>query len=99
MGKLGMLHALIQSRHLVLATVAIVASVIGCFYYLRVVKTVYFNPMKPESSLTKLTKPRKNQEGWHGALLGQSLLVIVFGLIPSALIVASQIAIIGKATL
>jgi NADH-quinone oxidoreductase subunit N len=99
MGKLGMLHALIQSRHLVLATVAIVASVIGCFYYLRVIKTVYFNPLKPESSLSKLTKPRKDQEGWHGALLGQSLLVIVFGLIPSALIVASQIAIVGKATL
>ena len=46
--KLMVLQAVIQSGMLWLAVVAVVFSLIGAFYYLRVVKVVYFDEPAPE---------------------------------------------------
>jgi NADH-quinone oxidoreductase subunit N len=42
--KLRIIEALLGSGHLALAVVAVVASVIGAFYYLRIVWLMYFEP-------------------------------------------------------
>jgi NADH-quinone oxidoreductase subunit N len=41
--KLAVLQALVQSSHVTLAVVAVLFSLIGAFYYLRVVKVMYFD--------------------------------------------------------
>jgi NADH-quinone oxidoreductase subunit N len=41
--KLSILEALIDSEHLYLAIIAVMASLVGAFYYLRVVKCMYFD--------------------------------------------------------
>jgi NADH-quinone oxidoreductase subunit N len=41
--KLSILEALIDSGHLYLAIAAVMASLVGAFYYLRVVKCMYFD--------------------------------------------------------
>jgi NADH-quinone oxidoreductase subunit N len=47
--KLAVLRATIQGDLMWLAIVGIVSAVIGCFYYLRVVKVMYFDPL-PEGA-------------------------------------------------
>jgi NADH-quinone oxidoreductase subunit N len=67
-GKFVVFQAAVSAGHIVLAAVGIAASVIGAFYYLKVVKVMYFD--EPVGKVTGPSEPS------HGALLAVSALVI-----------------------
>lgn len=79
--KLLILQSLLQSDRLWLAVVAVMFSLIGAFYYLRVIKVMYFDepdepvlPVPPRGLIPK------------ALLLVNGLLVLGLGLMPGALI-------------
>jgi NADH-quinone oxidoreductase subunit N len=79
--KLLILQALLQSDRLWLAVVAVLFSLIGAFYYLRVIKVVYFDePAEPVTSVPAMGLVP------NGLLLINGLLVLILGLMPGALI-------------
>jgi NADH-quinone oxidoreductase subunit N len=49
--KLSVLEAVVQAGHVGLAVFAVLASLIGAFYYLRLVKVMYFDESKLEAPL------------------------------------------------
>jgi NADH-quinone oxidoreductase subunit N len=76
--KLGVLEALVDAEHTFLAIIAVIASLIGAFYYLRVVKVMYFDEPEHQVSVTGsfFTK----------ALLSlNAILVLLLGMLPSGL--------------
>ena len=48
--KLAVLQAVVHAGHVWLAVVAVMASLVGAFYYLRVVKLVYFDEPSPDNA-------------------------------------------------
>lgn len=77
--KLAVLQALIQAGHVSLAVIAVVFSLIGAFYYLRVVKVVYFDePVTPVA-------PAVSSCGAKGLLTINGLVIVVLGILPGAL--------------
>ena len=76
-----MLQSLLQSDRLWLAVVAVMFSLIGAFYYLRVIKVVYFD--EPAEPVTKV--PAMGVLS-NSLMLINGLLVLVLGLMPGALI-------------
>ncbi len=76
--KLSVLQAVVDANMVWLAAVAVIFSVIGAFYYLRVVKLMYFDkpleeaPFKPSFDLTAIFS-------------ANALAVLVIGLSPSGL--------------
>jgi len=69
-GKLYVFMAAIESGLYILAVIGVVSSVVGAFYYLRIVKVMYFDTN--EETLDKpLTKPL-------AAVIGLSGIIIVF---------------------
>jgi len=50
--KLSVLNAVVQSGHLWLAVVAVLFSLIGAFYYLRIVKLMYFDAPESHTPIT-----------------------------------------------
>lgn len=78
MAKLGVLEALIQIHMVWLATLALVFAVIGSFYYLRVVKVMYFE--EPDESVN--LSCQLNQTVLVSI---NSLLVLLLGVFPGAL--------------
>ncbi|MDP2371147.1 NADH-quinone oxidoreductase subunit NuoN [Rhodoferax sp.] len=79
--KLSVLQALIasgQSAHLVLAVFAVMMSLIGAFYYLRVVKVMYFDPPVGASAITAPLDVR-------AVLSVNGALILVLGLVPGGL--------------
>ena len=78
--KLLILQALLQSDHLWLAVVAVLFSLIGAFYYLRVIKVAYFD--EPAENVSPLPKvcfiPR-------AIMIVNGGLVLVLGLLPGGL--------------
>jgi NADH-quinone oxidoreductase subunit N len=79
--KLLILQGLLQSDRLWLAVVAVFFSLIGAFYYLRIIKVVYFDEPAENSTLApaKPFVPR-------ALLLVNGLLVLGLGLLPGGLI-------------
>ena len=77
--KWWVLAAVLNAGHLWLAIVAVVFSVIGAFYYLRVVKLMYFD--EPEDSL-ELTAPFDLRL----FLSANAILILALGLFPDRLI-------------
>ena len=76
--KLGVLEALVDAEHTFLAVIAVIASLIGAFYYLRVVKVMYFD--EPEHEMTV------SGSSFAKAILGlNGLLVLVIGIVPASL--------------
>ena len=76
--KLGVLEALVDGEHTFLAIVAVMASLIGAFYYLRVVKVMYFDQPVHETIISG--------SGFAKGILGlNSILVLVLGIIPAGL--------------
>ncbi|QWD77282.1 NADH-quinone oxidoreductase subunit NuoN [Polynucleobacter sp. MWH-Svant-W18] len=76
--KLGVLEALVDAEHTFLAIIAVIASLIGAFYYLRVVKVMYFD--EPEHEVTV------SGSGAARGILGlNAILVLVLGIVPSSL--------------
>jgi NADH-quinone oxidoreductase subunit N len=76
--KLGVLEALVDAEHTFLAIIAVIASLIGAFYYLRVVKVMYFDEPAHEHSVSG--------SGFAKGLLSlNTILVLVIGIVPASL--------------
>ena len=76
--KLGVLEALVDGEHTFLAIVAVMASLIGAFYYLRVVKVMYFDQPAHETTISG--------SGFAKGILGlNSILVLLLGIVPAGL--------------
>ena len=76
--KLGVLEALVDAEHTFLAIIAVITSLIGAFYYLRIVKVMYFDEPDHELTITGSTFAR--------GLLGlNAILVLSIGILPSGL--------------
>lgn len=76
--KLSVLRAVVQVDEIWLAIVAVVFSVVGAFYYLRVVKLMYFD--EPEE-----TGDFQEGGGLRAALSVNGLSMLALGLYPAAL--------------
>jgi NADH-quinone oxidoreductase subunit N len=76
--KFSVLNAVVQSGHLWLAIVAVLFSLIGAFYYLRIVKLMYFDAPQSHEPIAL---------GVESAMLisANGLGVLLFGLLPNAL--------------
>ncbi|MGB6242739.1 MAG: NADH-quinone oxidoreductase subunit NuoN [Castellaniella sp.] len=77
--KLVVLQALIGAGHVPLAVFAVLMSVIGAFYYLRVVKMAYFD--EPEDGVTLSSGSAVTR----GVMSLNGLLVIGLGILPGGL--------------
>jgi NADH-quinone oxidoreductase subunit N len=76
--KLGVLEALVDGEHTFLAVIAVMTSLIGAFYYLRVVKVMYFDQPVRETTISG--------SGFAKGILGlNSILVLVLGIVPAGL--------------
>lgn len=77
--KLAVLQALISAGHVTLAVVAVLFSLIGAFYYLRVVKVVYFDePVADAAPIVASCSQR-------GLLTINGAMMLVLGLLPGGL--------------
>ena len=77
-GKLYVFLAAVQGGMWTLAVIGVLTSVIGAFYYLRVIKVMYFD--EPEHEITV------SGSGFAKGLLSlNSILVLVIGIIPAGL--------------
>ena len=76
--KWAVLRELIASGHTWLAVVAVGFSVIGLYYYLRIVRYVYFDEAEGEVTVTRAQDLRV-------MLSSNALLILVLGIYPGAL--------------
>ncbi|HXC58091.1 MAG TPA: proton-conducting transporter membrane subunit, partial [Steroidobacteraceae bacterium] len=77
--KLQIIQALLGANHLALAIVAVVASVIGAFYYLRVVWLMYFEAPGEQPAMTRAI-------GLKVVLAINALAVLALGIAPEQLL-------------
>ncbi len=77
--KLAVLQAVIGAGYIWLAVFAVVMSLIGAFYYLRIVKVAYFD--EPAGEVTSLD----NGVLTNGLMTVNGLLVLLFGILPGGL--------------
>ncbi len=76
--KLSVLEALVDAEYTLLAIIAVMASLVGAFYYLRVVKVMYFDAPLREHEITG--------SGISRGILGiNSIAILVLGIFPGAL--------------
>jgi len=78
--KLGVLEALVDASHTFIAIIAVIASLIGAFYYLRVVKVMYFDEPPAENAVHV-----SGSTYAKGLLSLNAILVLAFGILPSGL--------------
>lgn len=76
--KLSVLQAVVNAGYLWLAVVAVLFSLVGAFYYLRIVKLMYFDAPQDDTPLT----PRGDM---RVLLSANGLAVLVFGILPEPL--------------
>ena len=92
--KLSVLQALIssgQTAYIVLALFAVMMSLIGAFYYLRVVKVMYFDKGTSSAPITAAMDVR-------AVLSVNGLMVLVLGIFPGALMALCARAIVKMLT-
>jgi NADH-quinone oxidoreductase subunit N len=78
--KLGVLEVLVDGGHTFLAVIAVIASLIGAFYYLRVVKVMYFDEPKEEHAA------EISGSGFARGLLSlNAVFVLALGIFPAGL--------------
>ncbi|HUH40729.1 MAG TPA: NADH:ubiquinone oxidoreductase subunit N, partial [Castellaniella sp.] len=77
--KLAVLQALVGAGHVVVAVIAVMLSLIGAFYYLRVVKMAYFD--EPDDAVTF----GAGSVATRGVMSLNGLLVIGLGILPGGL--------------
>jgi NADH-quinone oxidoreductase subunit N len=88
--KLAVLQALISTNvtgYIVLAVVAVMMSLVGAFYYLRIVKVMYFDAPKPY-------EPIARSQGVSALLAANGLAVLLFGVLPGGLMAICRDAIV-----
>ena len=78
--KLAVLQSAVSAGHVWLAVVAVLFSLIGAFYYLRVVKVMYFD--EPAEDAPALNSSMSFREG---VLSINNLLILVLGILPGGL--------------
>ena len=81
--KLGVLQALIssgQTRYVMLAVFAVMMSLIGAFYYLRIVKVMYF-----DAPLSHNAQPVSAPADARIVLAINGALILALGIFPSGL--------------
>jgi NADH-quinone oxidoreductase subunit N len=76
--KFAVLSAAVDAGRIWLAVAAVVLSLIGAFYYLRVVKVMYFDEAKEGAAV-------QASLGFRAALTVNGLALLVFGIIPQPL--------------
>jgi NADH-quinone oxidoreductase subunit N len=76
--KLSVLQAVVNAGYLWLAVVAVLFSLVGAFYYLRIVKLMYFDAPQDDTPLT----PRGDM---RVLLTANGLAVLVLGVLPEPL--------------
>ncbi len=76
--KFYVFTAAIEAKLYYLAVIGVVASVVGAYYYLRIVKIIYFD--KPKGEFETMTPALK------GVLAVSSALVLMFWLVPGPLV-------------
>jgi len=83
--KLMVLKALVDQHQLWVASLALVFSVVAAFYYLKVIKTMYFEEPARGHALNTLAGM-----SWSGKCLlaGNGILLLALGLLPGGLIEA-----------
>jgi NADH-quinone oxidoreductase subunit N len=89
--KLAILQALVTtnvSGYIWLAVVAVLLSLVGAFYYLRVVKVMYFD----EPRQAAVAEPRG--QGVTALLALNGFAVLAFGLLPGGLMAVCRDAIV-----
>lgn len=79
--KLSILQAVISAGHISIAIVAVLMSLIGAFYYIRVVKVAYFD--EPETDV--LAQPLQIGPVAKVVFAVNGLLIIVLGILPNSL--------------
>ncbi|KCB48121.1 proton-translocating NADH-quinone oxidoreductase, chain N [Bordetella hinzii 1277] len=77
--KLAVLQAVIESGHVALAVAAVLFSLVGAFYYLRVVKVVYFDEPVAEAAPVAATCVQRGLLSVNGAL------ILILGILPGGL--------------
>ena len=77
--KLLVFQALLNANHFVLLIIAAVASLIGAFYYLRVIKAMYFDEVSPDTAAPVVGKATRAIFLVHGSSL------LVLGILPGGL--------------
>jgi NADH-quinone oxidoreductase subunit N len=84
--KLSVLQAVIGANHTWLAIVAIIFSIIGAFYYLRIIKLMYFD--KPE-----INQPFESSMDMKVVLSANALGILALGIFPGNLLTLCATAI------
>jgi NADH-quinone oxidoreductase subunit N len=90
--KLSVLQALIttnQPHHLWLAVFAVLVSLVGAFYYLRIVKVMYFDEPTADAAA-----PSRDHGGIHALLAANGAAVLLLGILPGGLMTLCSIAIL-----
>lgn len=77
--KLSVLKALMATGQTWLAVYAVIMSLIGAFYYIRVIKVMYFEPAEQGAPVVGMRSDAQAVLGFNG------LAVIVLGLVPAPL--------------
>jgi NADH-quinone oxidoreductase subunit N len=77
--KLWIIQALLHAHHVWLAALAVLTSVVGAYYYLRVIWFMYFDAGRAQSAVAR-------QPAVRGALALNALAVVGLGLMPNVLL-------------
>lgn len=86
-GKLIVLQSLVNSNFIFLAVTAVLCSLIGAFYYLRIIRIVYFD--KPDTNKSSISETPR----YRVTLLMNSITLLFLGLFPERLTTACSRAI------
>ena len=78
--KLNIILGLVNTNHIFLAIYAVLMSLIGAFYYLRIVKVMYFDDVNVDLQLAKISLSTKL------VLAMNTILILLIGLNPSNII-------------
>ena len=84
--KLSVLWAVIDAGYVWLAVIAVLFSLIGAFYYLRIVKLMYFDAPQDQSPIA----PRA---GMHWVLSLNGIAMLLFGILPGPLMTLCEYSI------
>ena len=87
--KFEILRAVINAGYTWLAILAVIMSVVGAFYYLRIIKVMYFDSAEDSSPLVADTDVRL-------FLTLNALALLLFGFAPNELLTLCKIAIQGS---
>jgi len=90
--KLAVISAAVSAGYLWLAVTAVMLSLIGAFYYLRVVKLMYFDEMS-DSPAGSAALPRRLAAG--SLLSANGLALLFFGILPQPLMALCFMAILA----